>query len=367
MKKEMDNQEQLRILLEFGELVSHEHNLVKLLNIMADYAKNLLQADRCSIFLYDKDRDELWTQVAHGTEEIRIPSSRGIAGYAALSKEIQVVVDAYNDFRFHKDIDTATGYRTKTIIAVPLVNAQDEVVGVFQALNKLDGLFNRLDVELLMLISNFAGAAIENSLLYAKIKDTQNKLIQKLATAAEFKDDDTSKHTRRVGLYSALVGRKYGLDEEEVSLLEQVAPMHDAGKLGIPDNILKKPGKLDYNEFEVMKTHAMMGYKLLEDEGDETLRAAAVIAREHHEKYDGSGYPRGLIGEQITLFGRITAITDVFDALTSRRPYKEPWSLDDSFAFLQRERGSHFDPHLIDIFMSSKEEILQIFNSHKDL
>jgi len=363
----MKTEEQLRILLEFGELISNEHNLVKLLNIMADYAKDLLQADRCSIFLYDEKNDELWTQVAHGTQEIRIPSTRGIVGYAALSKEIQVVVDAYNDFRFHRDIDLATGYKTKTIIAVPLVNAKDKVVGVFQALNKIGGLFSSLDVEFLMLISNFTGAAIENSLLYAKIKETQSKLIQKLSTAAEFKDDDTSRHTRRVGLYSALIARKYGLDEEEVNLLEQVAPMHDAGKLGIADNILKKPGKLDYEEFEIMKTHAMMGYKLLEDESDETLNAAAVIAREHHEKYDGSGYPRGLKGEQITLFGRITAITDVFDALTSRRAYKEPWSLEDSFALLERERGSHFDPHLVDIFMNSKEEVLEIYHSHKDL
>jgi len=362
----MNTKEQLRILLEFGELVSHEHDLVRLLNIMADYAKDLLQADRCSIFLYDEDKDELWTQVAHGISQIRIPSTRGIVGYAALSKEIQVVVDAYNDFRFHKDVDIATGYHTKTIIAVPLINAQEEVIGVFQALNKKDGLFTRLDVELLLLISNFAGSAIENSLLYAKIKQTQNKLIQKLSTAAEFKDDDTSKHTRRVGLYCALVGKKYGLDDAECNLLEQVAPMHDAGKIGIPDAILKKPGKLDYEEFEVMKTHAMMGYKLLEDQSDETLRSAAIIAREHHEKYNGTGYPRGLKGEEITLFGRITAIADVFDALTTKRPYKEPWSLDDAFAFLERERSYHFDPHLIDIFLNSKEEVIEIYETHKD-
>lgn len=357
---------QLGVLLDFGKVINRTKSLNSVLESMADFARDILNADRCSIFVYDRDTDELWSKVSHHIEPIRITARKGVAGYAALSKETQIVVDAYNDYRFNPDVDKATGYLTKTILAVPLLDNQEETIGVFQVLNKKNSIFTNVDAELLLLISNYAASAIENAILYDKIRSTQAKIIHKLASAAEFKDQETSKHTKRVGLYSALLGEKYGLSDKEVKKLQLTAPMHDAGKIGIPDNIILKPGKLSDEEFCVMQSHALIGYDLLLDPEDEYLQTAALISYEHHEKYNGKGYPRGKKAEEISIYGRIVAIADVFDALISQRPYKQAWSFEKACEYLQSERGEHFDPKLIDIFMANTEAIHTIYQELKD-
>lgn len=357
---------QLNILLEFGKVINKTKTLNSVLETMANFARDILNAERCSIFVYDKKSDELYSKIAHGTEPIRVTARKGVAGYAALSKETQIVVDAYNDYRFNAEVDKATGYLTKTILAVPLLDNHENTIGVFQVLNKKDTIFTNVDAELLLLISNYAASAIENAILYDKIRATQSKIIHKLASAAEFKDQETSKHTKRVGLYSALLGSKYGLNEEEVRKLELTAPMHDTGKIGIPDRIMLKPDKLDANEFSIMQSHSTIGYHLLFDEEDEYLKTAALISLEHHEKYNGQGYPYGKKAEEISIYGRIVAIVDVFDALVSQRPYKNAWSVEEALALLQSEKGKHFDPILIDIFLDNIDSILQIYHEFKD-
>ena len=249
---------------------------------------------------------------------------------------------------------------------MPLLDNKENTIGVFQVLNKKESVFTNLDAELLLLISNYAASAIENAILYDKIRSTQAKIIHKLASAAEFKDQETSKHTKRVGLYSALLGSHYGLGEEDVRKLELTAPMHDTGKIGIPDRIMLKPGKLDEEEFKVMKEHSTIGYELLFDAEDEYLQTAALISYEHHEKYNGRGYPNGKKAEEISIYGRIVAIADVFDALVSERPYKEAWSFEKALEYLQSERGEHFDPKLIDIFCTNTEAIREIYEELKD-
>lgn len=362
----MTAQKQIDLLLAFAKQISKENDLDHLLNVMADYAKDLVDADRCSIFLYDSKSDELWTTVSQGSDGIRIPADSGVAGYAALSKEVQIVVDAYNDFRFNPEVDQVTGYTTRSILTVPLLNHKDEVLGVFQALNKENGLFTRDDAEMLLLISNYASKSIENALLYSKLNETQTQIILKLSSAAEFKDDETSLHTKRVGLYSRLIAEKLGLSQKDADLIELTAPMHDAGKIGIADIIIHKPEKLSDAEFEKMKKHTEIGYKLLYDDENEFLRMAAIIAQDHHEKVDGSGYPNGLIGDEISLFGRIVAIADVFDALTTKRPYKNPWTLSDAFKYLQTHKASHFDSSLVDIFIANKKEVQAIYKKFHD-
>ena len=357
--------EQINVLLDFGSLIAKEKDLDKLLSIMAEYAKTLLGADRCSIFLADHESSELYSAVAHGEKEIRFPITKGIAGFTALSQEIQIVLDAYNDFRFNKDVDKETGYSTKTIVTVPLVNYDGKLIGVFQALNKLDGFFTTTDAQTLLLIANYAASAIENADLYNGIKESQKKLIIKLANAAEFKDTETSEHTKRVGLYAKMIAQYYGMNDEDIELIHIAAPMHDVGKIGIADSILLKPGKLNDSEFDEMKKHAMIGYELLHDE-TKMLHVASVIAGEHHEKFDGSGYPKGLKGPEINIFARITAIADVFDALTSVRPYKKAWEFEEAMQFLKEQSGTHFDPLLIDIFLKRKEEVKEIYTLYKD-
>ena len=359
-------EKQLAILLEFGKVINRTKSLNDVLVSMANFAKDILQADRCSIFVYDKNKEELWSKVAHEIEPIRISAKKGVAGYAALSKDTQIVVDAYNDYRFNRDVDKSTGYLTHTILSVPLLDNQENTIGVFQALNKKKGIFTNVDAELLLLISNYAASAIENAILYDKLRDTQTKIINKLASAAEFKDQETSKHTKRVGLYSALLAKEYGLSREDIAKIELAAPMHDAGKIGIADKILLKPDKLSSEEFEIMKTHAKLGHDLLFDVENEYLTTAALIALEHHEKWDGTGYPQGKSGEEISIFGRIVAIADVFDALISIRPYKEAWSFEKAHELLQNNRGTHFDPVLIDLFDKNIDKIHTIYQELKD-
>jgi len=359
-------EKQLAILLEFGKVINKTKSLNDVLASMASFARDLLHADRCSIFVYDKEKNELWSKVAHNIEPIRISCEKGVAAYAALSKETQIVVDAYNDYRFNPDIDKATGYLTHTILSVPLLDNHENTIGVFQALNKKNSMFTNVDAELLLLISNYAASAIENAMLYDKLRDTQTKIINKLSSAAEFKDQETSKHTKRVGLYSALLAEKYGLSKDDIYTIELAAPMHDTGKIGIPDKILLKPEKLTSDEFEIMKTHTQIGHDLLIDNDNEYLKAAALIALEHHEKWDGSGYPHGKKGEEISIFGRIVAIADVFDALISIRPYKIAWSFNEAHSLLKKNSGTHFDPQLIQLFNENIEKIHSIYEELKD-
>ena len=359
-------EKQLSILLEFGKVINKIKSLDEVLESMANFARDILQADRCSIFIYNKEKEELWSKVAHKVHPIHFSAQKGVAGYAVLSKETQIVVDAYNDYRFNPEVDKVTGYLTQTILSVPLLDNQENTIGVFQALNKKESIFTNIDAEILLLISNYAASAIENAILYDKLRETHTKIINKLASAAEFKDQETSKHTKRVGLYSALLAEQYGLSREDVSKIELTAPMHDAGKIGIADKIMLKPGKLDDEEFEVMKTHAKIGHDLLFDEENEYLITAALIALEHHEKWDGTGYPYGKKGEDISIFGRIVAIADVFDALISVRPYKNPWSFEQAHHYLQQNSGTHFDPTLIALFDKNIEKIYTIYQELKD-
>jgi len=194
----------------------------------------------------------------------------------------------------------------------------------------------------------------------ADIHERERETVIKLARAAEFRDPETGAHIQRMAQFSCLIARRLGLDPEYQEHLLDAAPMHDVGKLGTPDAILLKPGRLTPDEFEVMKQHAAIGHEILKDSSSPVLRLAAEIALSHHEHFDGSGYPRALAGEDIPLSGRIVAIADVFDALTSERPYKRAWSVEDARAHLELGRGRHFDPTCLDAFLGAWDEVLQI-------
>ena len=203
--------------------------------------------------------------------------------------------------------------------------------------------------------------------LHDELEDTQREIIYKLGEIGECRSSETGQHVKRVAEYSKLLAIKIGLDEKDVNRLFMSSPMHDIGKVGIPDSILNKNGKLDSSEWEVMKTHAQIGYEILRTSKREILQAAAIVSYTHHERWDGSGYPLGLKGEDIHIFGRITAIADVFDALTSERVYKKAWPLEDVLKLFNEEKGKHFDPNLIDVFMNNLDEILEIKEKFKDI
>ncbi len=181
-----------------------------------------------------------------------------------------------------------------------------------------------------------------------------------LSKAAEYRDPETGAHILRMAHYSRHIARNMGLSVAQQDLLLQAAPMHDVGKVGTPDNILLKPGRLDVAEFAIMKQHAVMGFEILSSSSSPLMQVAAEIAHSHHEKFDGSGYPRALVGEAIPLFGRIVAVADVFDALTSVRPYKKAWSIEDAIQLLNDGKGKHFDPACVEAFLREWDEVLKI-------
>ncbi|MBU2550353.1 MAG: two-component system response regulator [Proteobacteria bacterium] len=201
---------------------------------------------------------------------------------------------------------------------------------------------------------------------FEKITRASLETIHRLARAAEYKDEDTGAHILRMSNYSAAIARKMGLDDVTVERILYAAPMHDVGKIGIPDSILLKPGPLGKEEWELMKQHTTIGARILEGSDGDFIRMAEMISLTHHEKWDGNGYPRGLQGEDIPLVARIVAIADVFDALMSKRPYKQPFSLEKSLGIIRESRGSHFDPEAVDAFFSIQDEILVIRGQFKD-
>ncbi len=201
---------------------------------------------------------------------------------------------------------------------------------------------------------------LELKAAHQELRGSYLDTIHHLVLAAEYKDEDTGAHIVRMSRYSALIAAKLGLPGEEVQNIQYAAPMHDVGKIGIPDKILMKPGKLTDEEFDFMKTHTTIGAKILADSKAEILQLAQQIAISHHEKWNGRGYPQGLAGDTIPLAARIVGLTDVFDALTSKRPYKDPFPVEVALDIIKKERGEHFDPDVVDVFFENIDEILKI-------
>ncbi len=203
--------------------------------------------------------------------------------------------------------------------------------------------------------------------VYEEIEHTQKEIIYKMGEIGESRSRETGNHVKRVAEYSRELALLSGLGEKNANLLYTASPMHDIGKVSIPDSILNKPGKLDASEWKIMQTHSEIGYRVLKDSKRPLLRAAAVVAYRHHEKWDGSGYPNGIAGEKIHIFGRITAVADVFDALGSDRPYKKAWELEKILIFLEEEKGKHFDPELIELFLENIDKFLVIRDKFQDI
>lgn len=254
--------------------------------------------------------------------------------------------------------DEMSGFQTQSLICVPMKDSEGKLLGVLEAMNRSDGSpYTDRDIEFFLAFADKAATAMENAQLHQHLKDVYLETIHRLAVAAELRDDDTGAHIERIGRYSARLGKQIGLSHEEVERMRYASPMHDVGKIGILDQILFKPGKLTETEFEMMKSHTTIGGRILANSQSELLQLAEVIAQTHHEKWDGSGYPRGLSGEEIPLSGRIVAVADVYDALTSKRVYKPAFPVEKALETLKEEKGRHFDPDIIDAFFDCFEEI----------
>ncbi len=321
---------------------------------------------------------------ATGLKGMTIPiDNASLAGYAANNRQSLCIEDVYNlsadaAYCFSSQYDQATGYRTKSMLVIPMLDQNDHPVGVLQLINHTvqDGVidaFSARDEQIAMALASMAAISVRNAILLDDVRSKNEELklaqletVMRLATAAELRDDDTGQHIKRVSMYCETISRRLGYSEEYAYNMMCASPMHDIGKLGIADSILTKPGALTDEERLAMQRHTTEGAKILADSPHPLMQAAERIAHSHHERWDGKGYPLGLAGEDIAVEGRITAVADVFDALTSRRCYKPPFTVAKAYAIITEESGTHFDPAVVDAFVTARDEIEIIHESFGD-
>ncbi|MFY8351347.1 DUF3369 domain-containing protein [Pseudoalteromonas sp. SSM20] len=220
--------------------------------------------------------------------------------------------------------------------------------------------------DLIEIFSQNVQIAYENVQLQSEIEDTQREIVYRLSEAVEQRSSETGNHVKRVSLISYELAKGYGLTDKEAEILRYAAPLHDVGKVGIPDTILHKPGALNDEEWKVMQTHAMKGHDILSGSRRDIIQAGAILARDHHEKWDGTGYPRGIKEDEIHVYGRIVALADVYDALRHKRCYKEAWTLDQVIQELTEQRGKHFEPKLVDVLLNNINTFEQILNNYPE-
>lgn len=367
-------------LVKIGRSINALTDITELLKVIAEETKIAIQADRCTVFLLDKDKNELWSKVALGmdSKEIRFPVDKGLAGYVVRTGESVNIEDAYHDDRFNPEVDKETGYKTKTILCMPIKNNNQEIIGAFQVLNKAHGIFTKNDEDLLVAIGGSASIALENAQLFEQQKELykEQKLlfesfINTLAASIDARDKITAGHSNRVKLYSMLIVNALGLDEKTKELIEKAATLHDIGKIGIRDSVLQKEGKLTPEEYKHIQEHVQITHNILDKICmSEDFKQISEIACSHHEKYDGSGYYRHLKGEEIPYGGRILAVSDVFDAITSRRHYRDKMPIANVINILLKDSGTHFDKNIVDVFLQiPTEKIVRVFltENHNDL
>lgn len=365
-------------LVKISRSITALTDIDELLRVIAEETKNAIQADRCTVFLWDKDSDELWSKVALGldsSKEIRFPADKGLAGYVVKTGESLNIADAYNDKRFNPEVDLKTGYRTKTILCMPITNNNREIIGAFQVLNKIDGVFTKNDEDLLVAIGGSASIALENAQLFDKQLQMYHEqkllfdsFIDTLAMSIDARDKITAGHSTRVRMYSTLLAQEINMPPKEIALLEKAAILHDIGKIGIRDSVLQKDGKLTDEEYKHIQEHVRITHNILNRiYMSKDFRIITEMACSHHEKWDGTGYYRHLKGEEITLGGRILAVADVFDAITSKRHYRDKMPIVNVIDILMKGAGSHFEKSLVDTFLSiSLNKIIKVFLSESN-
>ncbi|HUV86234.1 MAG TPA: HD domain-containing phosphohydrolase [bacterium] len=343
-------EKRLRSLVDISRSLSKEVELSTLLAVVARRTSEAIGVERTSVFLHDRERRELWTVVAEGElREIRIPEDAGIAGWVVARGEPAVVSDVTDDPRWNKDVDRKTGYTTRNILCVPMDDAQGDRLGVFQCLNRAHGSFTEDDVKFLQAIASQAAIYIQNARLLEARKRMFDSLVDTLAETIESRDPLTAGHSRSVMRYAVGAAQKLGLPAADVEVIRYAALLHDYGKIGVPDHILRKPTALTPAEYEVIKKHVLHTQQILARiHFEERLRDVPAVAAHHHERLDGSGYPKGLCGEDISPGGKVIAVADVFDAMTSRRHYRGPIGVTQAVELISDGAGTQFDADVIE-------------------
>lgn len=318
----------------------------------------LLEAEAGSLLLLDEEREELYFEIALGekgdmVKEIRLKLGEGIAGWVAKYGVPAIVNNPQRDKRWYRRADEKSKFKTRNILCVP-VKSKGKVIGVLQALNKKNGDFSKYDLEIFETFSNQVAIALENAKLYEELKNTFLETSSALASSIEARDKYTGGHTQRVVNYSVACAEELGLKEEEIDKLRMAAVLHDVGKIGIDDSILRKPGKLDPEEIEQMKKHPQIGAEIISKvKGLKDIVPAVLY---HQEMFNGTGYPEGLKNGDIPLLARIISVVDTFDAMTTDRPYRKALGVEAALDELKRCSGTQFDPEVVSAFIRAFEK-----------
>ncbi|MGD8718797.1 MAG: HD domain-containing phosphohydrolase [Candidatus Zixiibacteriota bacterium] len=345
-------EKRLRTLVEISRSFSDESELSALLALVARRTSEAVGVERSSVWLHDREKREVWTVVAEGElREIRMAEDAGVAGWVAMTGEATVVEDVTQDPRWNKDVDRRTGYTTRNMLCVAMINPGGERIGVFQCINKTDGGFAPDDVKFLEAIATQAAVYIQYARLLEARKRMLDSFLDTLAETIESRDPLTAGHSRGVMRYAVGTAKKLGFPSDEIEVVRYAALLHDYGKIGVPDEILRKPTTLTPAEYEVIKKHVLYTQQILmRISFEDRLREVPVVAAHHHERLDGSGYPNGLKGDEISPGGRIIAVADVFDAVTSRRHYRGPMTVPQAVSLLEDGAGDQFDRDVFEAF-----------------
>jgi response regulator RpfG family c-di-GMP phosphodiesterase len=387
------DRETVKLVLDLGASLAAERRLDTLLEKIVDHSRLVTNADGCTLYLKESDgRLGFCINKNHSLNISLVGTSENltlfppipmdptfVSAYASMHNKTINIQDVYTcadfDFTGPKRFDEKNGYTTRSMLVSPLSTREGEVVGVIQIVNAQDRRtgkpipFDPHYEFLINSLSNYAAIAIHNLRLTEKarqstvlLKEANRDAIFSLAMAAETKDDDTGDHIRRIQSYVAALALRVGLSREDVELVSLSSIMHDVGKISVPDDILKKPGKLTDEEMDVMRLHTKHGMSILPNKA--FFEMARAITKHHHERWDGTGYPDKLAGDNIPFAARMVAIADVFDALTSHRPYKQAWPFEKAIEVMKQGAGTQFDPKLVKMWLELYEEgtLLKIRN-----
>lgn len=354
---------ELATLLEVGKAISSTLDLNDLLRKIMQMATKVMRCETSTVYLVDRQTNELYFHIVQGDpnvgsklQEIRLPMGTGLAGWCAKENKPVIVPDTDKDPRFFKGADKKSGFVTRSMICVPM-RLKDEVVGVLQALNRTGDIqFSDHDVDILEALANQAVSAIDNARLYENIQKVYLATIEVLATAIDAKDPYTQGHSRRVTQYSMAIAEELNMGSKEIDAVRYAGLLHDVGKIGINDSIIRKPARLTDEEYAIIKKHPEIGAKILRPV--DFLADKVPGVKHHHEYYDGRGYPDHLKGEEIPLIARIICVADAFDAMTTNRPYRKGLSLNTAVAELNKFSGKQFDPACVDAFLKAFEKKL---------
>ncbi len=348
---------QFTTLAEVGTLLNStlDQNVVRKMAMEA--ITRLMHAEVGSLLLVDDENKELYFEVALGdkgerVKEIRLKIGEGIAGWVAEHGKSLLLQDVRKDPRFYKSADQKTEFVTRDMVCVP-VKVKDKVIGVLQAINRAEGVFTEDDVELFQLFSNQVAIALDNARLYEEIRETFFATAEALAEAIEKRDPYTGGHTKRVVNYCLVAAKYMNLTPEELEILKLSAILHDVGKIGVEDRILRKPGNLDDEEAKIMKMHPLLGAEIMRH--IRQLKDLIPGMLHHHERPDGKGYPEGLKGMDIPIVARIISAADTYDAMTTNRPYRKGLSRQTAIDEIKKEAGTQFDKEVAEAFVKAFE------------